>query len=314
MNSNLQLEHARGPQNGATGSRHISVSRDETRTANGDPPIEPVNWQIEHRDSKLEKLLPALIPARGRDAIEPKNEAKSESSNARRLVFRCVRLTLAGALVTSAIAYTRTALTTVRSEEAYINGEITALRAPIAGEVRRHAFTPGTLLPVGTVFFVENPRYGNEQALSQLNFVTELAQRLRSEAEEATVRHAQQEHLTQLHERMYGEQIIPRLELLEEQMKLQVAGTVMTNKLTLAKKAEERVAELNRQVKLQQSAAVNMPFDGVVWSSPAKDGAQVAAHETVAEVIDPKRIWVDASFHERHAGKLEIGCVVNIQT
>ncbi|MGZ8921666.1 MAG: efflux RND transporter periplasmic adaptor subunit, partial [Limisphaerales bacterium] len=128
------------------------------------------------------------------------------------------------------------------------------------------------------------------------------------------VRYGQQQHFTQLHEKMYGEQIIPRLELLEEQMKLQVAETVMTNKLTLAKKAEERVAELNRQVKLQQAASVNMPFDGVVWSSPAKDGAQVAAHETVAEVINPERVWVDASFHERHAGNLEIGCVVNIQT
>ena len=113
---------------------------------------------------------------------------------------------------------------------------------------------------------------------------------------------------------MYAEEILPRLELLEEQSKLAIAGTILTNKLTLAEKAEERAAELKKQVELQQRAIVTMPFEGVAWAIPARNGAQLSIYETVAEVINPEQIWVDAFFHERHAEKLSVGSELEVQT
>jgi multidrug resistance efflux pump len=57
-----------------------------------------------------------------------------------------------------------------------------------------------------------------------------------------------------------------------------------------------------------------MPFEGIAWSAPAKNGSQLALNETVVEVINPQHMWIDAYFNERHAGKLSIGAEVNIET
>ncbi len=243
------------------------------------------------------------------------NEPAAPRLNARQLAFRSVRLVLAGALVSFAARYARTAITTASSEQAYINAEITALRAPIAGQVRLDLSGSGRAIRAGEVLFrVENARFGNEQAVSQLNFVSELADRLQAESEEAALRLERQEEVTQLHEKMFAEQILPRLEMIEERSKLALARTILTNKLALAKKAAERVAELTRQVELQQSAVVTMPFDGVAWTIRARDGAQLAQNETAVEVINPRRIWVDAFFHDRHADKLSVGTDVSVET
>ena len=252
----------------------------------------------------------------GNPMAQPAPEISEDRKfSVRRFTFRCLRVTLAGAIITTATVYTRNSLTTARSAQAYINGEITALRAPIPGQIRIEAIASGRTLRAGTALFqIENARFGNEQALSQLNWVTELAQRLRAESEEAAVRYRQQEQVLRVHERMFAEMIIPRLELVEEQNKLALAGTVMTNKLVLAQKADERVAELKKQAELQETALVTMPFDGAAWAIPARNGAQVALHETVLEVINPERVWVDAFFHERHTDKLAIGNVVIIST
>jgi multidrug resistance efflux pump len=232
----------------------------------------------------------------------------------RQLIFRCVRLAIGGALLSSAVVYTRTTLTTATSEQAYINGEITALRAPIAGQLRLEPMDSGRLLPAGAVLFhVENSRFGNQEAASQLNWVTELAGRLTAERDEAAVRSRQQEEVYRLNQKLFEEKLISRLALLEEETKLALARTVMTNKETLAAQAQDRCRDVKRQVELQKAAIVTMPFEGAAWAVSAKNGAEVSTHETVVEVIDPKRIWVDAFFQERHAQKLAVRSRVTVR-
>lgn len=265
--------------------------------------------------SAIEQLLVASAPTVSREMAKGKSMANQPRINARQLAFRCVRLTLAGGLVSCAVMYARTALITARSEQAYINAEITGLRAPIAGQVRLEPIASGRTIRAGAALFsIENARFGNEQAVSQLNFVTELADRLQAESEEAAVRLERQEEVTRLHGKMFAEQILSRLELIEEQSKLALARTILTNKLALAKKAAERVSELTRQVQLQHNAIVTMPFDGLAWTVPAKNGAQLALNETVIEVFNPSRIWVDAYFNDRHANKLLVGREVTVET
>ena len=319
MNTNLQLEDTRASGiNGASSRKDVASQKDRTRTvshgsARTVPDVGPV---VEGRNGSVtEQVLVAPVPTVSREIANGRSTVKEPRINVRQLAFRCVRLTLAGGLVSCAVMYARTALTTARSEQAYINGEITALRAPIAGQVRLEPIASGRTIRAGeTLFSIENPRFGNEQAVSQLNFVTELAERLQAESEEAAVRLERQEEVTRVHEKMFAEQILSRLELIEEQSKLALARTVLTNKLTLAKKAAERAADLTRQVQLQQNAVVKMPFDGLAWTVPAKNGAQLALNETAIEVINPSRIWVDAYFNERHASKLLVGSQVTVET
>jgi multidrug resistance efflux pump len=317
VNSKLHVEDSRVPGLSTASSRSVTLPRDRSNTATR----RPACLQTIERKSNRAFLPPVEppVPAITITRPEPRKAAPPESQpvrfNFRRLLFRSVRLALASALVATAVVYTRTHFATAKSSEAYINAEITALRAPIAGEVRMELIPAGRMLPAGAALFtIENSRFGNEQAASTLNWVTELAQRLRAEADEATVRVNQQREIFKVYEKMFAEQVIPRLELLEEQTKLAVAATLMTNKLDLARKTEERAEELSRQARLQQNAVVTMPFDGVPWSASVKAGERVAIHQTVLEVINPERLWVDAFFHERHSEKLMIGARVNIRS
>ena len=319
MNSNHQLEDARVPaKNRSSSLAGAGLHRDRTKTVSHAPAKDATEHSLVvegRRGSTTKQVLIASRPAVSTESANGKATGNPLRPNIRQRLFRCVRLTLAGGLVSCAVMYARSVLTTARSEQAYINGEITALRAPIPGQVRLEPPGSGRALQAGaTLFSIENVRFGNEQAAAQLNWVTELAQRLQAEGDEAAVRLQRQDEVTRIHEKMYAEGIIPRLEVIEEQAKLALAGTILTNKLALAKKAAERLAELTQQVQLQQSAVVKMPFDGVAWTVPAKNGAQVAINETVVEVIDPGKIWVDAFFHERHAEKLVVGSEVNVET
>jgi multidrug resistance efflux pump len=254
--------------------------------------------------SKDEQVpIPATIPL-----IEPR-------SGFRRFFFRCVRLLLTGAVLAGVGSYVKQMVISATSEQAYINAEMTLLRSPIDGQLRLNSVEPSSLIPKGaTVFTIQNPRFGNQEVNSQMNWLRELAERLQAEADEAAVRLEQQEQVYRLHERLHEQKLISNLEFIEEQTKLALVGTAATNKLRQAVQAQARAQAVERQLDLQKTAVVQMPFDGVAWTVPARDGAEVGAHDPVVQVIDPKRIWVDAFFHERHANKLRPGTVVHIRS
>jgi multidrug resistance efflux pump len=295
--------------NGNSAQRAYALHEAKTRTASNDV--------LPHAEIKVAPSAPVVAPARD-EAVRTGNSQPQISPsglNGRQIVFRCVRLTLAGVLVSSAAMYARTVFTTARSEMAYINAEITTLRAPIAGQVRLEPIGSGRAVAAGSALFtVENARFGNEQALAQLNWAQQSAEQLQAESEEAVVRLRHQEEVTRIHEKMFSEQVIPRLQLIEERSKRDLASAVLSNKAFLAAKAAARVAELTRQVELQHTAAVAMPFAGVPWTTSAKNGAQLAVNEPVVEVINPAQMWVDAFFAERHSSKLAIGAEVDVKT
>lgn len=233
----------------------------------------------------------------------------------RQMVFRLVRLVLAGILVCGAGVYFWNIITQVTSEQAVITTDILALRSPIDGQLRMPALTPGTVLPAGAeVFRVENPRFGNKEAAAQWNYVRDQVERLRAEVEEAAVRLAKQREIFAHYQKLYAQDLIARLEFVTEQTRLAVAEAAWSNKLAQLQQAEARCQQVEQQVALQQQAAMTMPFTGAIWSVAAADGAPVAANETVVRVFDPRRVWVEAFIHEKHAGKFTLGTPVFIRT
>jgi len=236
------------------------------------------------------------------------------ANSRRRLLFRGVRIVLTTAVLAGTGSYVRHIVTSVTSDQAYINAEMTPLRAPIEGELHLESLHPGAVISQGAnVFTIQNPRFGNQEVNGQLNWLRELIERLRAEADDARVLCQQQEQTYRVYEKLHQEKLISDLEFIAEQTKLAVAKSTLTNKQVQARQAEARAHEIDTQVDLQKQAIVSMPFDAVVWAVPAKPGAQVAAHEPILHVIDPHRIWVDAFFHEKHANKLRPGVAVRIR-
>jgi|YelNatPaOPRAMG01_1025707.scaffolds.fasta_scaffold10554_3 multidrug resistance efflux pump len=233
----------------------------------------------------------------------------------RQLVFRVVRLVLAGILICGAGVYFWNIITRVTSEQAVITTDILALRTPIEGILRMPPLTPGTVLSAGTeVFRVENPRFGNKEAAAQWNYVRDQVERLQAEVEEAAVRLAKQREIFAHYEKLYGQQLIARLDFVTEQSRLAAAEAAWSNKLAQLRQAEARSRQIEQQLALQQAATVTMPFTGAIWALAAADGAPVAANETVVRIFDPRRVWVEAFIHEKHADKFTLGTPVFIRT
>lgn len=235
------------------------------------------------------------------------------TSQWRRWLFRGVRLAVASALVCAAVRLVQTHVSVVSSDQAYLNGSITPLRAPIGGVLQLESFEPGMEVPAGaTAFRVNNPRFGNLEAMSQLNWIQELVDRLRVESAEAELRCAKQEELFKHHKALADQKLIPRMEYLEEESKVALGRIGASSKKDQLRGAEARAREIEKQLALQKQAETTMPFDGVVWSMRAQNGSEVGGHETVLHVLDPKRVWVDAFIHEKHTGKFQPGTQVMV--
>jgi multidrug resistance efflux pump len=242
--------------------------------------------------------------------VQPVTEAveSNEDSRGRRWFFRIVRLAVAGALGWAAVLLVQRHANVVSSDQAYLNGPITALRAPIGGVLRLESWEPGAEIQAGaTLFRVDNLRFGNVEAMSQLNWIQELMDRLRVEHAEAELRLAQEVELFKYQEALFQDKIISRTVYLQEESKVALCRIAVNSKRDQLRAAAIRSQEIEKHLALQKQAVTTMPFDGVVWSVRAQDGSEVGGHETVLHVLDSKRVWVDAFVHEKHTGKFEVG-------
>lgn len=241
--------------------------------------------------------------------------AASMASRWRRRFFRLVRLGTAGVLLLSATWLGQRAFNRIESDHAYLNAPITSLRTPIAGTVALEPLEPGTLVVRGTeVFRVENTRFGNLESMSQLNWIRELADRLRAELADAEVRLGRQAEIFKFHQALFEKQLLPQLDYAEQEAKVAFCQTAAAQKKDQLRSAEARLREVEQHLALQKQAVVTMPFEGVVWAVREQNGGDVAAHEPVVQVIDPRRLWVDAFMNEKHAAKFAIGTQVIVRT
>jgi multidrug resistance efflux pump len=188
------------------------------------------------------------------------------------------------------------------------------LRAPLAGVLRLETFEPGAEVAGGsTLFRVENPRFGNVEAMSQLNWIQELVDRLRAEVDEAELRLAQQTELFKYQEALFRDKIISRAVYLEEESKVALCRIAVNSKKDQLRAAKTRSQGIEKQLALQKEAVTAMPFDGVVWSAHVQNGSEVGSQETVLHVVDPKRMRVDAFVHEKHTARFQVGTQVMVR-
>ena len=118
-----------------------------------------------------------------------------------------------------------------------------------------------------TVFRVDNPRFGNLEAMSQLNWIQELVDRLRVESAEAELHYAKQEELFKGHEALFKDQVISPHGLSRRGRQSGPLREYSANsKKDQLRAAEARSRDIEKQLALHKHSASTMPFDGVVWS------------------------------------------------
>src|SRR5438093_12350374 len=83
--------------------------------------------------------------------VLPTEALSAEStSRPRRRFFSSLRVCAAGLLAMAATVAAVRAITTVQSDQAYLNAAITSLRAPIPGQLQLESLEPGTPVSSGT--------------------------------------------------------------------------------------------------------------------------------------------------------------------
>ena len=257
----------------------------------------------------------AWIPTKEEQLQEPVKVRERTGIRFRRAVFRIVRTALAGGLLYGVFILARENIITPTSDLAYLNSEVTSLRAPIAGELRFESMRPGTLAREGdTLFRVDNERVGSQQSLAQLNAIDDIVDRLRTECAEAEVNATKQKEIFEQYRTLYERKVTSLVVHLEQLQRLELTRTTCERKKAQLALAEQRRAEMFRLTAMERQAEVKMPFDGVVWSVHEQNGAHVNGNEKVIAVVNPKRIWVDAFLAERLSEKFQVDTAVIVKT
>ena len=237
-----------------------------------------------------------------------------KSSSPRQTFFRTFRLIVAAGLLAGLAFLGWRAATVVVSDQAYINAEITPLRAPIAGALRMTNVAPGAVVDAGTTLLqIDNTQFANTPMASELNRMQETIERLRAECEEADARLPKIEQIYQRAAVMNREKLMSQVQFMEEEVKVTSARSSAAKRREQLELAEKRRAALEKQASVLQSMTVPAPFDGVVWAAPVQDGAFVQPHETTLQLIEAKNVRVDAYLPERHAGKFRVGMQVTVR-
>jgi multidrug resistance efflux pump len=240
--------------------------------------------------------------------------ASQSNSTPRKAVFRTVRLVLALSLLSGLGYLGWRAVTVVAADQAYINAEIISVRAPIGGELHTTALEPGTPVTAGAPLLrVENPRFADTHIASELGRMQEMIERLRVECEEAEARLPKLEEIFKHATAMRGEKLMSPVQFMEEEAKLAVTRVTVSRKREQLQLAEQRCAALEEQVAAIRESSVAAPFDGAVWAASQHEGALVQQNESVVQLINAKRLWVDAFLPERHAAKFQVGMSVKVR-
>ena len=255
------------------------------------------------------------IPSKEEQSLEVVKVRENAGIRLRRAVFRVVRTALAGGLLYGVFIVARENIISPTSDLAYLNAEVTSVRAPIAGEMRLEPMRPGTLVREGDPLFrVENERIGNHESLAQLNAIDDIVDRLRTECAEAEVNAAKQKEIFEQYRNLFERKVTSLVAHLEQLQKLELTRTTCEQKKAQLALAGQRREAMFRLAELEKHAAVKMPFDGVVWSVHEQDGAHVNGNEKVLDVVNPRRIWVDAFLAERLSEKFQVDTAVIVKT
>lgn len=194
---------------------------------------------------------------------------------------------------------------TIWTNQAFINGSIISLHAPISGRLEMKDIEIGSLLEKGTnVFSVINQQYG-ETGL--FRYYTELMNLISDLENEIKVLNFQMEYDKKEYESLKilqekGGVAKTDYERLKTQIEILEVSVLGKNK-----KLEENqffLKDVEAKVGLSKRNSVNMPEDSVVWAILFKDGEYVDQYKEVMQLASQEKVWIDAFFHEKHIREL----------
>ena len=194
------------------------------------------------------------------------------------------------------------------SEQALINTEIISIHSPIPGIIHMNDIILGAVYPKDHLLFrINNPCFGNVESTAQFTFLQNLIDVTNNELCQNIVYREKYAADQQRFKTLQAVGGVSRRDLEEVENSLAVIDSVIEKKREQLKHQEERLLEAQQQMELQKGSEVCMPLEGIIWSVVKKNNEMIDANDEVIQVIDPRKIWVDAFFHEKYVRQLQPG-------
>lgn len=201
----------------------------------------------------------------------------------------------------------------VTSKEAFINADVRNACSPIFGRLKMPGLEPGMSLNKGEILFeVHNPRIGELQIYAEQYELKQRIESMKTDIKQDNISIAKLKADLLRNEELGKIGAVPKETIRDILYKINLLKIGTQSKEKRFKGLKESAEGIYAQLKLYENGIVNMPVDGVVWAVFRKNGDFVKVADTVLQVIDTNRIWVDAFFQEKDAKYLSLGSVVTV--
>ena len=222
---------------------------------------------------------------------------------------------LAGILVLAVLAVFLWRWTVyVESVDAFIDADIRPVYAPIFGQLRMPDIRPGQVFHDGDILFsVHNPRVGSLGIFSEYQ---DFRQRLRRLEMEIALDGVTLARDIDDHKRMSSlaeSGAATAASVRDLRYALDTLRLGIRHKERQAAQIKMSLYEMKKQLGLYEDAQVRMRGEGLVWNVAIKNDDMVKAGDVVAEMIGPKRIWVEAFFHAEDVTSLAAGMPASVK-
>ncbi len=190
----------------------------------------------------------------------------------------------------------------VTSQEAYIGASIQNLFSAINGELVMSSLEPGqSFAQEEKLFLVKNARIGKLAIFSDYHNLQHQMDIIQMDVERNDI------YIDQYEKEWERNNYLNQLGGVSDQQvenlrhKLSALRSENKNKLEQLHHLRKSIKDVREQLDLNHQSAVFMPFDGVIWNVFKKQGDVVKEGDIVMQVINARKMWVDAFFSEKDA-------------
>lgn len=193
----------------------------------------------------------------------------------------------------------------ITSTEAFINADVHNVSSPIFGELKIPDIGPGKTFNKGdSLFEVYNQRIGGLPIFTDYYDFKHRIELIQAEIRQDEV------SVTKLKADLLRNEALSKIGGITKEVVRDIYHKINLLKIgLLAKerrliKLKESLEQISAQLKLHEKGRGVTSVDCVVWAILRKNGDLVNAGDTVMQIIDTNRIWVDAFFREKDAKHL----------
>lgn len=200
------------------------------------------------------------------------------------------------------------------SDQAFINGRATVLRADIDGNASLKNLKVGDTVSQGQpLMVIKNKRNSNNNLLTEIYHLRSSILADHNAMKRAQVKYRDIASSCSRKERLRGTGAVAEIELEQCTYEKQSLREEIHSKRRGIRHYVSLVHTIKQKLAALETSVIESPCDGVIWSILIDDGEHLDVNDELIRIISQENIWIDAFFNEKSASRLAPGAEVIIE-